>query len=285
MIILSSRLVEVFSPDELWFVIGHELGHVGWDHFGIPMPLAATVEDRAGRIVERATALKLYLWCRAAEISADRAGLVCAGSPEAAARGFFKLASGLSAAHVHADLDVYAAQIESLASTPAARVKPRDDDATLDCFSTHPYSPLRVRAVVAFARSKSYLSAIGRATEGALDDADLEAIVERDLALMDPSYLEEKGEAAEALRRLLYCGGLSVAAANGEVAPSELGALKALLGADALWGPHDAEKTRDELERRLGESSALPLATRAQLVQHLTIVSAADGSIDEAERR
>lgn len=282
MILLSSRLVEVFTPAELRFVIGHELGHLAWEHFGIPMPATATVEDMAGRMVTRASALKLYLWCRAAEVSADRAGLVCAGDPEAAASGFFKLASGLSSAYVRADLDTYAAQIDSLAMTPAAREKPRDDDDTLDCFSTHPYSPLRVRAVVAFSRSAAYRAALGQARQGFEDD-ELEALVERDLDLMSPGYLEEKGETQAALRRLLYCAGLSVAASNGVVEDKELAALKALLGADTMWGQHDPEKVRDELERRLTEAASLPMASRAQLVQHLTIVAAADGQVDDAE--
>src|SRR5262245_44996604 len=41
---LSSRLVEDFTVDELKFVIGHECGHAVYDHFGIPMPITATIE-------------------------------------------------------------------------------------------------------------------------------------------------------------------------------------------------------------------------------------------------
>ena len=42
---LSSRLVEEFTPGELRFVLGHEIGHALFDHFGIPMPVTATIED------------------------------------------------------------------------------------------------------------------------------------------------------------------------------------------------------------------------------------------------
>src|SRR5262249_6413053 len=41
---LSSRLLEAFTPAELKFVIGHELGHAALDHYALPMPLVATLE-------------------------------------------------------------------------------------------------------------------------------------------------------------------------------------------------------------------------------------------------
>jgi uncharacterized tellurite resistance protein B-like protein len=281
-ITLSSRVLEVFAPDELRFVIGHELGHLVFDHFRIPMPAVAKIEDMAGPMVTRRNALRLYLWARAAEHSADRAGLVCAGDPEAAARGFFKLASGLSSSRVNADLEAYARQVESLASAPEARQKPRDDDDTLDCFSTHPYSPLRVRAVVAYSRSDQYRSLTGFGP-GDISLDDVEEVVERDLALMEPSYLEEKSDDAKSLKRLLYCAAVSVAAADGNVHEAEVKAVRRLVGQEEMWAGVDVEGARKELEERLAVALQQPLARRAQLVQHLTIVAAADGVVTPEE--
>lgn len=281
-VVLSSRLLEVFSPPELRFVIGHELGHATFDHFGIPMPHSAMVEDLAGTIVSRPVSLQLYVWCRAAELSADRIGLVCAQDPVAAASGFFKLASGLSSQRVKTDLEAYAKQVDSLASTPEARAEPRDDDDTLDCFSTHPYSPLRVRAVVAFSRSKTYADAIGKGGGGIGDD-DLEAVVERDLDMMQPSYLEEKTVQSELMRKILFAGGVSIAAASGEVDKNEVAALTQLLGADFTERVPKVEDARKDLEGLLDKAKEVPLGTRAQLIQHLTIVAAADGVVDPAE--
>lgn len=282
-IVLSSRLLEVFTPMELRFVIGHELGHAAFQHFAIPMPSTATVEDMAGILVSRETRLRLFLWCRAAELSADRAGLICAPDPEAAATGFFKLASGLSSPRVRADLEAYATQVDSLASAPGARLKPRDDDDTLDCFSTHPYSPLRVRAVVAFSRSRVYAEATGRPTAGTLSDDELESVVSADFGLMEPSYLEEKSAEADLMRRALHRAGVCVAAANGEIAPSEQEALAALLGKEQLFGGLDPQKARTELDALVPDVLKVSFARRAQLVQHLTIVAAADGQVEPAE--
>ncbi|MBN2197439.1 MAG: M48 family metalloprotease [Polyangiaceae bacterium] len=282
LIAVSSRLVEAFSPEELRFVLGHELGHLVLGHHRLPMPALARLEDRAGPLVSRRNALRLYLWARSAEHSADRAGLVCAGDSRAAASGFFKLASGLSSVHVEPDLDAYAEQVDSLASAPEARQKPRDDDDTLDCFSTHPYSPLRVRAVVAFSRSERFKALTGFGPGDLSLDA-VEEIVERDLDVMDPSYLEEKDEDSLQMRRLLYCAAVSVAAADGEVHDAEIKALRRLVGHEEMWSGVDVAAARAELEEKLTVAAQQPIQRRAQLVQHLTIVAAADGQVTTEE--
>lgn len=279
---VSSRLLEAFTPAELRFVIGHELGHAVFDHYGLPMPITATLEELGIPFVSRPTSLRLYAWCRSAELSADRIGLLCARDPEAAASGFFKLASGMASERVRPDLATFARQVESLASAPEAREKEYDED-TLDCFSTHPYNPVRVRAVWAFSRSEPYLKALGKATDAAWGLDDVEALVERDLQLMEPSYLEEKSQVSDTLRRLLYTAGIAVAAASGGVEPTELEALGRLLGTDHADLPKDVAKIVADLDGRIKAALEVPLKHRAQLVQHLTIVAAADGSVSDEE--
>lgn len=279
---LSSRLVEDFSPAELRFVLGHELGHAAYDHFGIPMPITATIEDIGGTLVSRAVQLRLFVWCRAAEVSADRAGLICAGDAEVGATAFFKLTSGLTRPVITADLDAFASQIESMASAPSATIDTRDDDDTLDCFSTHPYTPVRVRALLAFGRSRAFRALAGTGNDG-LGLDEVEQIVERDLSLMEPSYLEDRGPESEKLRRGLYLAGVSVAAAHGDVSTEELAALRALLGPKQAQAPDDVTKLKAELETLLGELAGKSLAHRAQLVQHLTVIAGADGHVAEEE--
>ncbi len=279
----SSRLLDEFDDGELRFVLGHEIGHALYDHFGIPMPITATIEDVGGTLVSRAIQLRLFVWCRAAEVSADRAGLLCCRDPQVAATAFFKLASGLARPSVQTDLDAFAAQIDSLASTPNALNERVTDDDTLDCFSTHPYTPVRVRALVAFGRSRPFRSAIGTGGEEGLTADEVEQVVERDLSLMEPSYLEERTAEGERMRRGLYCAGIAVAAAHGDVSPVEIGALRALLGAREAVVPSDLAAVREELDRLLGELVSAPLGRRAQLVQHLTVIAGADGHVAEEE--
>mgnify|MGYP000852570677 CR=1 FL=1 len=279
---LSSRLLEEFSPAELRFVLGHELGHALFDHLGIPMPITATIEDIGGTLVSRAVQLRLFVWCRAAEVSADRAGLLCAGDAEVAATAFFKMTSGLSRPVIQTDLEAFASQVESLASAPSAAHEVRDDDDTLDCFSTHPYTPVRVRALLAFGKSKPFRERMGQAG-GALSLEDVEHVVERDLSLMEPSYLEDKGDEADKMRRALYCAGVSVAAAHQGISDAELSALRALLGPKQARAPEDLTAIRAELDKVLADLAGASLARRAQLVQHLTVIAGVDGHVADEE--
>jgi len=287
-IVLSSRLLECFTPEELKFVLGHELGHALLEHFRMPMPALTLVEPGCVPLVSRPVALQLYGWSRAAELSADRIGLVCARDAHAAASGFFKLASGTSCDRIRPDLEAYANQVEALASAPLARDKEYDaSEDNLDCFSTHPYSPVRVRAIYAFSKSALYRRTLGLAVEkDSISDEALEQMVLRDLALMEPGYLEEKNEQSSLLRRLLFTGGAVVAGADGKVEESEIEALGTLLGKDEVGDlAARVETARKDLEGRVRDvmQADIPLVKRGQLLQHLTIIAAADGRVDDAE--
>jgi tellurite resistance protein len=280
---ISSRLLETFSDAELRFVMGHELGHAAFDHFAIPMPATAALEDVGGKFVSRPVSLKLYLWCRAAEITADRAGVVCAGAVDPAATALLKIASGLGTNVIKPDLQAFISQVDALHATPAACADERNEEGVLDCFDTHPYSPLRVRALLAFARSQAFQRATGKPVDG-IDNDELERLVEHDLALMEPSYLEDRSDTAGLMRRVLYCAGLCVAAANGAIEPTEVRALRALLGAKNVDIPEELDAVRQELSERVAEAKdSVSFAGRAQLVQHATIIAAADGHVEQSE--
>ena len=115
-------------------------------------------------------------------------------------------------------------------AAPAACAEERHEEDTLDCFDTHPYSPVRVRALLAFSRSRDFKQAIGSAEDG-IEAAELENLVEADLAVMEPSYLEDPSEISALMRGVLYCAGVCVASANGHISDAESRALRALLGA------------------------------------------------------
>jgi hypothetical protein len=293
---VTSRTIEGFSDAELRHVIGHELAHAVFDHSALPMPLTALIEDMAGAIVDRPQQLELFLWCRAAELSVDRAGLVCAGDVDAGIRAFLKLSSGLpSDLFGHFDHDAYIAQAASIASAPVARLKPRDDDDSVEAFSTHPYSPLRVKAMIAYAKSDAFFQMLGLPVPaGALAIDDVEDIVERDLELMEASYLEEKGELADKMRRVLFLSGYVTATADvddaGAVGEDVLGekkrkALVALLGTEVFWPAPDRKKFTVELDEKLPEiKEKTTRIWRTQLMQHLTVVAAADGHVSDAAR-
>jgi uncharacterized tellurite resistance protein B-like protein len=112
---------------------------------------------------------------------------------------------------------------------------------------------------------------------------EVESLVDRDMQLMEPTYLQEKNQNSDTLRRLLYTAGVAVANASGGVEPAELEALGRLLGSDHGDEVVDAAKVIGDLDGRIKDALEVPLLYRAQLVQHLTIVAAADGNVSPEE--
>lgn len=262
-VMLSSALLEAFDDEELRFVIGHELGHHLFGHHRIPVRLLAG-EDAAmpGPIV-----MQLFAWSRYAELSADRAGLTCAGGLEPVARSLFKLASGLKGGLVQMRADDLLSQIGDLRDEQQAQAndKPRGD-----WFATHPFSPMRLHAAKLFSEQKSR--------------EQLEAGVAELMSLMEPTYLHEKTEAAELMRRLLLAGGVVIAAASGEIEPKEREALEKFFGAGSCSGVNvkalggDLERRAREVKERVG------LLKRQQVIRDLCVVARADGHVHDAER-
>jgi len=110
LLMFSSAILEKFDEQELLFVMGHELGHHLFAHHDIPIGLLVKGKDR----VDARLALQLFSWSRYAEISADRAGALCAADPDASARALFKLASGLTSNLIEIRIDEFAAQADEI---------------------------------------------------------------------------------------------------------------------------------------------------------------------------
>jgi Zn-dependent protease with chaperone function len=108
-LVLTSGLLALYAgrPEELRFVIGHELGHVKCGHlelkhkaFGLLAAVQtinlAVVPDKYQAVLPTLALGRLYTWCRESEISADRAGLLCCGETKAAYQAIMRLQHGLN---------------------------------------------------------------------------------------------------------------------------------------------------------------------------------------------
>ena len=109
-LVLTSGLLNRFEgrPAELKFVIGRELGHIKCGHadlirkaYAILSALqainAALVHDRYQAALPTLALGRLFTWCREAEFTADRAGLLCGGEPGPAYGAIMRLQHGLRA--------------------------------------------------------------------------------------------------------------------------------------------------------------------------------------------
>ncbi len=276
-ILFSAPLLERMGPQELMFVIGHELGHVLFDHHA--MPSSAMLHQQGA--VGPKDALKLLSWSRAGEISCDRVGLLCCQNLESAATSLIKLSSGLKEPLLQFHLEDYLGQmkeIQSLADTV--------DDAG-DWFSTHPFSPLRVVALNHFWESQPLDEILGHG-QGKLSSADLEKRIEGLLASMDPDAAEKKSP--EAAAALLW-GGYWVAVADGTIDDAEIASIKSIGTAELadkiekeVRGFADPLRAIKERFREFGKKCArLPQSERYALIQKLVIVARSDGRLDAAE--
>jgi hypothetical protein len=271
-VMVSSALLDDFEPGELRFVVGHELGHHLFEHHAIPVGAMVAGEERT----DPGTMLKLFAWKRWAEISCDRAGLVCAGGLEPALHALFKVASGLRGSRVKIELEPVLQQLADLREE-AQRMERADEPVRADWFSTHPFSPLRLRAAQIFAGSEMM-------QQGGTPLAEVEAQVQELMEMMDPSYLRARSESAEAMRRLLFAGGVLLAVADGKVSHETLSALEELLGAGSVPLQVNPDAVREDLERRVEAVRELvPPLRRAQVIRDLCIVAQADGVISQPE--
>ncbi len=98
-VVLHSATLELYPPDELRFVIGHELGHILSEHVLYKTMLRLLLQIGLGRVGLPGLAIlgvvaALKEWDRKSELSADRAGLLCLQDAEAADRVLMKMAGG-----------------------------------------------------------------------------------------------------------------------------------------------------------------------------------------------
>jgi Zn-dependent protease with chaperone function len=109
-IVLNSSLVDLMDPDEVRFVIGHELGHVLSGHtvYNTMMYYLIALAQRLALVPFAWIGLKAVLWgleewFRKSELSCDRAGLLATQDVDAARRALMKLAGGHHLAEFSSD--------------------------------------------------------------------------------------------------------------------------------------------------------------------------------------
>ncbi len=274
LVIFSSSLLEAFAPDELRFVAGHELGHHLFDHLRIPVAslLGGEWQFSPGLV------LQMFAWQRYAEISSDRAGVYCAGGLDPAASALFKLASGLKGGRVAVHLDQFMAQVGDLREE-TERIGRETRTPRSDWFSTHPFSPLRLKAAALFAASE--LMKTGGTPRAVLEDQ-----VQDLMTVMRPSYLQEKTGPAELMRRLLFAAGVAIANSSGSINEDEIAALEKLLGPGSIPFEVKPDVILADLPERIeAVRKDVPPLRRVQVLRDLCVIARADGRTEEAEMK
>ncbi len=127
-ITLRSSMVENLNDEELFHLIGHELGHIKAGHilyFSVAQVLAPLLEMLGrrtfglGDAVSYGIVLALYEWSRQAEISADRAGLLVAQNLGVSLDANLKLCAGPNRLQHEMNRDAFLDQARTYQDMPA----------------------------------------------------------------------------------------------------------------------------------------------------------------------
>ena len=168
----NAGLINKFDKPELEFVVGHELGHALFEHHKLP-----AYGICQSNTIGPSKLIKLMSWSRQAEISADRAGLICCGGLENATNALIKLSTGgIGPPVIEFDHDSFYNQIQEMTKIEIA-------DKADEKYSTHPLNPLRVHSLIHFAES-NYMDS--------QDIEDIQATDQKVYDLLELMYQTEK---------------------------------------------------------------------------------------------
>lgn len=270
-VMFSSSLLEAFDDNELMFVVGHEFGHHVYGHHDIPIGYILNGRQRPPANL----ALQMFAWARYAEISADRAGAFCANDLDAVARALFKLASGLTSDKVVSfKLADFLQQLDEMQAFDA---EPGQGAPMEDWFSTHPFSPLRVKALQLFHQS-------GLMQEGGIEKGELEIGVQKMMGIMEPDYLQGHTDVAKTMRALFIAGAIAVANATDGIGDKEKSVLKDFMGDGFSFDALNIEKLLETLPKRIESvKNNASITQRMQIVHDLSVVARAEGELRDDE--
>ncbi len=156
-IMVHSALVDHYSDEELLTVIGHECGHIHNSHV-VYLTTLYLLTQAGGLMLSRVLGpltqialepiiMALRAWSRRAEITCDRAGMLCSGDTVISQRALTKLVLGSHKLYDEFNLDAFLEQYE----------EGKDGIGRwMEAFATHPYLPKRVLAMRVFQESAVY---------------------------------------------------------------------------------------------------------------------------------
>ncbi len=162
-LVVSSALIDLMTRDELYFIIGHEMGHIKSNHV-LYHDLANWIKHIAtvagnftfgiGEIVGMGLMTAIINWIKKSELTADRAGLIACQDVDVATKALIKLALGSKKLFSQISINEYIRRGEELEEDEdkSTIFKVMIQSATL----THPFTTTRVKLLQEWAKSKDY---------------------------------------------------------------------------------------------------------------------------------
>jgi hypothetical protein len=205
--VFTSALLERFDDEEILFVIGHEFGHNYFKHRNIP-----TNQD--AKAILRANILS-----RAAEISADRIGLLAGRNLNAATSALIKLATGLDNRNVRFDINGFLRQYGELI---------KRGPSLHEAMSSHPLFLLRLRAIILFSRCREYASHQGADAYNLMSLGEIDKILHKDLQRLSGVAIDEIEN--DIIRDTILLGAILVFGNDGKISREEQSFIREYVG-------------------------------------------------------
>jgi Zn-dependent protease with chaperone function len=166
-IIVNASLLDRLSEAELVAVLGSELGHIQNNHVTHATALFYLTHDAMMfvRWIVQPALIPLQAWSRRAEITCDRAALLCTRDLDATLSAIVKTSLGSDR---EINIEEYLKQL------PETQ---RGVGKYAELFRSIPYMPKRIQALQLFSESSFYRRFTGGEPDGALSTQDLDAQV------------------------------------------------------------------------------------------------------------
>jgi Zn-dependent protease with chaperone function len=163
-IVITTGMVNLYDPEELRWVVGHELGHILSGHAVYRTMLMFLIQLAAriawmpiGYLGLRGIIWGLEEWFRKSELSCDRAGLLAGQDVDAGRRALMKLAGGAQLSELNPD--AFREQAHEYDAVPDMR------DSILKLLqlqgNTHPFSVVRFAELDYWATHGEYERILG----------------------------------------------------------------------------------------------------------------------------
>jgi Zn-dependent protease with chaperone function/ribosome biogenesis GTPase A/uncharacterized small protein (DUF1192 family) len=198
-ILIHSSLIDFMTDEELLSVIGHECGHIHNKHvvYLTTLFLLKQATSIFSSFIVIPALHALNAWQRRAEITCDRAGLICVKDLNVSVRALAKLAIGSRKLYDQFNLDAF------LDQEMEARTKP---GRFAESLLTHPWIPKRILALRHFADSQLYRMHANIAENGLsmqeVDEQVYELIKITGLFMSLEQFHEKKVEVAVVLEQV-----------------------------------------------------------------------------------
>jgi Zn-dependent protease with chaperone function len=154
-IVVNAALIDHLSEPEMLDVLGHECGHIQNNHvvYVTTLHFLRHAANVFLRWTVKPAVLALNAWARRAEITCDRAALICTRDLDVSVACLVKLALGSRKLYSDIDVDEYLRQLEETSQSVG-----RFDEL----WRAHPYLPKRVAALRLFADTAYYKSLVAK---------------------------------------------------------------------------------------------------------------------------